>query len=107
MNRIIWIVAALATVVWSLLCWGTYALVTGGGEWLTANADLLGLQPDWQYGLQWLLRLAEQFGAALVWIVWGLGTLTVLVGAWLGGRVLGAARRLKAGASAPAGGPTR
>jgi hypothetical protein len=97
MNRLIWILAALALLFWSLLSWGTYAIVTGGGEWLTSNADLLALAPEWQYWLQWLLRLVEQFGAVLVWIVWAAGALFVVVGAWLAGRVLGVARRVRGG----------
>lgn len=102
MNKLIWGLAIAALAVWSLLSWGTYALVTGGGTWLASNAGLLALQPDWQYWLQWSVRLVEQFGVVLLWIVWGLGAVTVLVGAWLGTRFAGAAKRLAAQAQAPA-----
>ena len=93
MTRLIWVLALAAVVLWSLFSWGSYALVTGGGEWLSANAGLLGLQAESQYWLQWSLRLVEQFGVALLWIVWGFGTAAVLVGAWVATRLAGAARR--------------
>src|SRR5512147_2197358 len=93
MNRLIWALALVAVALWSLFSWGGYALVTGGGAWLGANADLLGLQAEGQYWLQWSLRLVEQFGVVLLWIVWAAGTATVLLGAWLTTRLAGTARR--------------
>ena len=96
MTRLIWVLALVAVAVWSLLSWGSYALVTGGSDWLTANADLLapfGLQAEGQYWLQWSLRLVERFGVVLLWIVWGIGTVAVLVGAWAAARLAAVARR--------------
>jgi hypothetical protein len=93
MQRLIWTLALVAVALWSLFSWGTYALVTGGGDWLAANASLLGLQAEAQYWLQWSLRLVAQFGVVLLWIVWGTGTVAVLAGAWVAARLAGAARR--------------
>jgi hypothetical protein len=93
MNRLIWGLAVAGVAFWSLFSWGTYALVTGGSEWISANTGLLGLQAEAQYWLQWSLRLVEQFGVVLLWIVWGFGTVAVLAGAWVTTRLAGAARR--------------
>lgn len=104
MTRLIWALALVAVALWSLFSWGSYALVTAGGDWLTANADLLaplGLQAEGQYWLQWSLRLVEQFGVVLLWIVWGAGTAAVLLGAWLAAWLAAAARRHVAVATSP------
>jgi hypothetical protein len=93
MNRAIWALALVAVVLWSLFSWGSYALVTGGSDWLGANAGLLGLQADAQHWLQWSLRLVEQFGVVLLWIVWSVGAATTLIGAWVATRLVGAVRR--------------
>jgi hypothetical protein len=90
LRKIVWALALFAFATWSLLTWGTYALVTGGGDWLAANADLLALAPEWQYWLQWSLRLVEQFGVVLLWIVWGLGSIAILAAAWVTARLAGA-----------------
>ena len=94
MNRIIWGVAIAAIVVWALLTWGSYVLVTQGSEWLAGAGAIFALPPEWQFGLEWSLRLVEQFGVVLLWILWGIVVVTIVVGTWIATRLLGASRRL-------------
>ena len=83
MNRIIWGVALAAIAVWSLLTWGSYVLVTQGSEWLAGAGAVFALPQEWQSGLEWSLRLVEQFGVALLWVLWGVVVVVTLFGAWL------------------------
>lgn len=90
MNRIIWGVALAAIMVWSLLTWGSYVLVTQGSEWLAGAGAIFALPQEWQFGLEWSLRLVEQFGVALLWVLWGMVVVVTLFGAWLATRLVGA-----------------
>jgi hypothetical protein len=95
MKRLFWILTAGAIVLWSLLTWGTYALVTGAGDFLVANADLLGGGTDVQYWLQWSLRLLEQFGVVLLWIVWAVGAVLLVATAAIGTKAATVVRRMQ------------
>jgi hypothetical protein len=94
-KRALWIASFAGIAVWSLLTWGTYALVTGTGDFLVANAELLGGGAELQYWMQWTLRLVEQFGVVLLWIVWAIGTVLLLGAAAVGGKALAAVRRMQ------------
>lgn len=94
-SRAVWIAAFAGIGLWSLLTWGTYALVTGAGDFLTSNADLLGSGAQLQYWLQWSLRLVEQFGVVLLWLVWAVGTLLLVGAAAVGGRALAVVQRMR------------
>lgn len=95
MNRLFWALALGAIALWSLLTWGTYALVTGAGGFLVANADLLGGGADVQYWVQWTLRLLEQFGIVLLWIIWAIGALALVAAAAVGVKALAVVRRMQ------------
>ena len=95
MKKIVWGLGIAGFALWSLLTWGTYALVTGAGDFFVANADLFAAWPEWQYWLQWSMRLVEGFGIVLLWIVWGVGALCILAGTWLVGRLAGSAQRFR------------
>jgi hypothetical protein len=95
MKKLYWGLALGAVVLWSLLTWGTYALVTGAGGFLVANAELLGGGADVQYWLQWSLRLVEQFGIVLLWIVWATGALVLVAAAAVGAKAATVVRRMQ------------
>ena len=88
MNKLIWGITIFGVALWSLLTWGSYLLLGGASDFLSANAELLGQYPQWQYWLQAALRLAEQFGAAALWLVWAIGTVVTLASGWLVARLL-------------------
>jgi hypothetical protein len=87
MSRIVWIVAAVVLTLWTLLSWGTYLLLGGASELLAGSAGWLQAYPEWQGWLEWSVRLVEQFGVVLLWIVWALGALATLAGAWIAMRL--------------------
>jgi hypothetical protein len=100
-KKIVWGLGLTALALWSLLTWGTYALVTGAGDFVAANADLVAAWPEWQYWLQWSLRLVEAFGVALLWAIWGVGALFIVGGTWLVGRLTASAQRFRTLATRP------
>lgn len=101
-KRLVWIGALLALALWSLLSWGSYWLVTAGADWLAGIGAFFALPPEWTQALQWSLRLVQQFGVVLLWVLWGVVALVIVIGAWLLTLVLGVAGR----AAGRAGGVT-
>lgn len=95
MKRLFWVLALGGLAVWSLFTWGAYALVTGAGDFLVANADLLGAGAEVQTWVQWSLRALEQFGVVLLWIVWATGALLLLAAAAAGAKAVAAVRRIQ------------
>lgn len=100
MVTVIWILAAIALVVWSLVAWGLYRLLTLDPQWVGDLKPLIERIPygeqieQWVPGWQELLRTAIDVmqamlgwvGGAAPWLVgvaWGLGTLLLLGGAAL------------------------
>lgn len=94
MKKLYWALALGGVAIWSLLTWGAYALVTGAGGFLVANADVLG-GADVQYWVQWTLRLLEQFGVVLLWIVWAVGAVLLLGLAAVGAKAATVVRRMQ------------
>ena len=94
MHIAIWILAALALGLWSLLAWGTATLLGLDPSWV---ADLKPLVdqipyaavidtwlPGWREMLlvvldftRWLLGWAGGAGQVLVWVLWGVGALLI------------------------------
>lgn len=100
MKRLVWIGALLALALWSLLSWGSYWLVTAGAEWLAGMGAFFALPPEWLQALEWSLRLVEQFGVVLLWVLWAIVALTILVGAWIVTLFVGVAGKAAAGGAA-------
>lgn len=100
MKRLVWIGALLALALWSLLSWGSYWLVTAGAEWLAGMGGFFALPPEWLQALEWSLRLVEQFGVVLLWVLWAIVALTILVGAWIVTLFVGVAGKAAAGSTA-------
>ena len=88
-RRVVWAFASVSLLVWSLLAWGAHLLVSGG-------ADLLQNQLHWFEAYAWLepwlsggLGITEGVMVVLTWIVWAIGALLILMGAWLLPKALG------------------
>ncbi len=100
MKRLVWVGALLAIALWSLLSFGSYWVVTAGAEWLSGMGGLFALPPEWLQVLEWSLRLVEQFGIVLLWVLWAIVVLVILVGAWIVTLFVGVAGKTAAGATA-------
>lgn len=95
-KRLVWIGALFALALWSLLSFGSYWVVTAGAEWLAGAGAFFALPPEWLQALEWSLRLVEQFGVALLWVLWAIVALVIVAGAWIVTWVVGAAGRAAA-----------
>lgn len=106
MHIVIWLLAALALGLWSLLAWGVATLLGLDPSWVTDAGGLLdkvpygdvieAWVPGWQAMLLATFELARAllgwlggFGLVLVWVMWGLGAgVVVLCAALLSGLVV-------------------
>lgn len=92
----LWILTLLGIALWSLCAWGLHALLTIEPQWLDDLASAIETLPfgpaltDWLPGWRTLVEAvagATQDGLAaiaasvpwIVWLVWGAGTVTLLV----------------------------
>jgi hypothetical protein len=105
MHIAIWLLAALALGLWSLLAWGVATLLGLDPSWVTDAGGLLqkvpygevieAWVPGWQALLVGTFELARSllgwlggFGQVLVWVLWALGAgVVVLCAALLSGLV--------------------
>ena len=96
MHIVIWVLAALALGLWSLLAWGVAALLGLDPSWVTDASGLLKQVPygevidAWVPGWQALLLTTFErarsllgwlggFGQVLVWVLWAVGAGVVLL----------------------------
>lgn len=102
-------VASLLSV-WTLLAWGSWMLVGLGGQWLDAASGGLAAWPETLYWARAALQLLESSGAVLIVILWAMGAVGIVAGAWITRRLWRGALRAcesaaMAGRDAPARGP--
>jgi hypothetical protein len=83
----VWVGAAAAAVVLSLLIWGGFALLSLSDEAVNASAGVLADFPQVHSWLAWGANMAEGVGSVVLWIVWSVGIVGVLAlalfGMWL------------------------
>jgi len=119
MHILIWTLTLLVLGLWSLLAWGTHALLTLDPSWVGSLKPLVekipygalieGWLPGWQ---EMLLALADLTQSLLGWVggaaglvvgvLWGLGALVLLGLAALLSAGVGIARRAARSAAAAA-----
>ena len=116
MKRLVWSIATVVILLWSLLSAGVYALLSVFGDALIRSSDWVSAHPEVSRWLAWGLDFAQDFGLVLVAVVWAMVTLGIVAAAWLmgrGGAIAGQiaqsrgdkARTLKHDASALSAGP--
>jgi hypothetical protein len=79
MLTVVWTVSAIALVVWSLLAWGGWALLSDSGDWLFRLVEPWVASPLWDQRLDTLLAWGEQLGTVAVWGAWALGSVGLLL----------------------------
>jgi hypothetical protein len=114
----IWLGVAVALVLWSLLGWGLYRLLSQPHAWLGDPQPLLDQVPFGEWLDQWLpgwqalaaltidaVQMAlGALGAAapvVAWAVWGLGTLALVGFGALASLVVALVRESRSGGGAP------
>jgi hypothetical protein len=88
MQRVIWIIAAIAFFAWSLLAWLGNAMLGWLAGFVAGNADQLtavGAPAGW---LSWVAALADSVGGALIVVVWLFGGAVIAVAAFVIARLV-------------------
>ncbi|MBM3573189.1 MAG: hypothetical protein FJX52_12670 [Alphaproteobacteria bacterium] len=83
MRHVLWLLALVAAILWSLLAWGAYAVIGAIGALIAANADWLAQHAERAAGLSWFTDGLTSLGLAGVVAVWLIG-LAVIAAAALG-----------------------
>lgn len=92
MLRAVWAVALIGLACWTLLAWGTGALVSGGSDWLGLLADRVIDSAAAEARVGQVLQWVEAIGRGAVWLLWIAGSLGLLLTAGFATRLLGHAR---------------
>lgn len=77
MQRLIWIVAGIGFVVWSLLAWFGYAVLGWVGEFTANNAGQFGANTELADWLAWAAGTIGAAGGTLIVIVWLFGAAVI------------------------------
>ena len=97
MLALIWLGTLVLLALWSLLAWGTHAVLTGGGDWVAGLAATLLADAAWQAWLDAALAWTAQFGSVIVWVLWAVGAVVLLLAAVVGTLLVHAGRRVTGG----------
>ncbi len=70
MNKLIWIVAGFALLVWSGLAWLGHGLLEWATAFASSNADQLTLGSEFSGLLVWLAGLLDGAGGFIIAVIW-------------------------------------
>jgi hypothetical protein len=93
MKRLLWGLAWIAVLVWSLFAWGAYGLLDFFGGVAARNADIVTGHPETVEWLSWALTALRGLGLGAIVVVWGLVSLLILAVPAVLGLFLGRSRR--------------
>src|SRR5918998_1802033 len=93
MKRLLWGLAWIAVLVWSLFAWGAYGLLDFFGGFAARNADMVTGHPESVEWLSWALMTLRSLGLGAIVVVWGLVSLVILAIPTVLGLFLGGSRR--------------
>lgn len=83
-STLVWGIALLALVLWSLTAWATALLFTGGGDFLVSQAAIWSAYwPELELAVATATAWIAQFGPTTLWIVWAFGAVSIVFGAWI------------------------
>lgn len=88
MARLVWWVAALGLLGWTLLAWLGHALLGWGAGLVSGGAIALPLEAEAAAWLSWLALLLGQASGAIVIAIWALGAGVILILAAVARRIL-------------------
>ncbi|SCY01835.1 hypothetical protein [Microvirga guangxiensis] len=78
MRRLLWILAWIGVVLWSLFAWGAYGLLDIFGDVAVRNADIVSDHPETVEWLSWSLAVLRSLGLGAIVFVWGAVSLLIL-----------------------------
>lgn len=79
MQRVVWIVAAIGFVLWSILAWLGHVVLGWLADFATRNADQLTIGGEFADWLTWAADLIGAAGGTLIVIVWLFGSIVIAV----------------------------
>ena len=82
--RLSWIAAVVLILLWSGLSAGLYALLGAGSGWLEGNTEWFAAYPEARAWIEWGLSMVSGISGVLLATIWALGTLSIVVVAWVG-----------------------
>jgi hypothetical protein len=92
-KRLLWILAWIVVVIWSLFAWGAYGLLDFFGGFAARNTDIVTGHPETVEWLSWALMTLRGLGLGAIVFVWGLVSLLILAVPAVLGLFLGNSRR--------------
>jgi hypothetical protein len=95
---------ATLLAAWTLLAWLSWLLVGIGGQWLEAASGWLAASPETLYWARAAVRFLESSGAVLIAILWMMGAVGIVAGAWISRLLWRGAQRALASAAPIDGG---
>lgn len=94
MKKLVWSIAVVVILLWSLLSVGAYVLLWVFGDALLQSSVWVSAHPEVSRWMTWGLDLAQDFGLVIVAAVWALVTVGIVAAAWVIGRGSAAANRI-------------
>ena len=79
MQRLIWIIAGIGFVLWSLLAWLGYAVLGWVGDLTASNAGQLTTNMEMADWLAWAAEVIGAAGGTLIVILWLFGSAVIAV----------------------------
>jgi len=89
MNKLIWIVASFALLVWSGLAWLGHGLLEWATAFASSNADQLTLGSEFSGLLVWLAGLLDGAGGFIIAVIWLVVSAGIVAVAAILSRLLG------------------
>ncbi|MBS4049238.1 MAG: hypothetical protein KG075_23035 [Alphaproteobacteria bacterium] len=89
MNKLIWIVAGFALLVWSGLAWLGHGLLEWATAFASSNADQLTLGSEFSGLLVWLAGLLDGAGGFIIAVIWLVVSAAIVAVAAILSRLLG------------------
>jgi hypothetical protein len=84
LSAAIWLAGLVVLLLWSLISWAAALILTGGGDFLTAQAAVWSVQyPEVDLAVSTAAAWLAHFGTALLWLAWAIGAVMIVFGAWL------------------------
>jgi hypothetical protein len=84
LTKWLYVLAITGAGVWTLLMWGAHGILSLSDDALRAGSTWFGVDTQLLAQLTWAIGGAQQFGEAVVLIMWGLGIAALALGGRLG-----------------------
>jgi hypothetical protein len=91
MRKFIWWGTAIAVGAWSVFSFLVYSVIDFFGSGAAGMSNVPGFTPD-PYSFGWFAEAARSLGLSMVFTVWLVGTLGILLGAFIGHSLTGRRR---------------